>query len=120
HVDPLHKMTEVRVLLIDDHKAFRVNARRTLEAAGYELVGTAGDGASGLDAARELAPDLVLLDIGLPDISGLEVAHVLHEANPALPVVLISTHDAGDFAELARSHGARGFLAKEALSRDAL
>ncbi len=110
----------MRVLLVDDHEAFRVNARRALEAAGYEVIGTAVDGASGLEAARELRPDLVLLDIGLPDISGLEVAQALHEEHPALPVVLISTHDAGDFAELARSHGARGFLAKEELSRDAL
>jgi DNA-binding NarL/FixJ family response regulator len=67
-----------------------------------------------------LEPDLVLLDVGLPDISGLEVARQLHDETPSLPVVLISTHDAGDFAELARSHGARGFLTKKELSSDAL
>jgi DNA-binding NarL/FixJ family response regulator len=108
------------VLLIDDHDAFRLNARRALEAAGYEVVGTAPDGQSGLRAAAELAPDVVLLDIGLPDISGLEVAQRLHETAPALPVVLISTHDSGDYAELARTHGARGFLSKHELSGDAL
>jgi len=110
----------VRVLLIDDHTAFRVNAQRALEAEGHDVVGTAADGISGLRAALELLPDVVLLDIGLPDISGLEVARALHREAPLLPVVLISTHDAGEFGELARSHGARGFLTKEELSGDAL
>jgi two-component system response regulator EvgA len=110
----------VRLLLIDDHEAFRVNAERALEAEGYDVVGTAVDGESGLRAARELQPDVVLLDVGLPDISGLEVAQRLHDEAPTMPVVLISTHDAGDFAELARSHGARGFLTKTELSSDAL
>jgi DNA-binding NarL/FixJ family response regulator len=113
-------MRIVRVLLIDDHNAFRINARRALEAAGYEVVGMAGDGQSGLRAARDLQPDVVLLDIGLPDVSGLDLAQVLHDEAPALPVVLISTHDAGDLAELARTHGARGFLTKDELFGDAL
>jgi DNA-binding NarL/FixJ family response regulator len=110
----------VRLLLIDDHSAFRVNAERALEAEGYDVVGTAADGASGLRAARELMPDVVLLDVGLPDISGFEVARTLHDESPALAVVLMSTHDASDYRELARSHGARGFLTKEELCGDAL
>ncbi len=110
----------MRILLIDDHTAFRVNARRALEAAGHEVVGMAEDGITGLNAARVLQPDVVLLDVGLPDISGLDLAAMLHSEAPSLPVVLISTHDAGDFGELARTHGARGFLTKEELFGDAL
>lgn len=108
------------VLLVDDHASFRANARRALQAAGYEVIGVAVDGASGLSAARELAPDLVLLDVGLPDISGLEVARQLRDSDPSLRVVLISTHDSGDYAELARRHGALGFITKQELSGDAL
>jgi DNA-binding NarL/FixJ family response regulator len=113
-------METVRVLLIDDHEAFRMNARRVLEAGGYEVVGIAEDGRSGLRAARELSPDLVLLDVGLPDVSGLEVAQALHDEAPSLPVVMISTHDGGEYEKLARIHGARGFLTKEQLSTEAL
>jgi len=110
----------MRVLLIDDHSAFRVNAQRALEAEGHDVVDTGANGESGLRAAHELDLDVVLLDVGLPDISGLEVARQLHEELPSLPVVLISTHDAGDFAELARTNGARGFLSKAELSGEAL
>ena len=110
----------MRVLLIDDHAGFRANARRALTAAGLDVVGTAEDGGSGLRAVRELHPDVVLLDIGLPDISGLEVARVLHDESPALPIVLISTHDAEDFEQLARTNGAVGFLTKQDLSHEAL
>ena len=59
------------ILIIDDHAGFRVQARAILEADGFVVVGEADDGASGLAAARSIRPDLVLLDIGLPDIEGL-------------------------------------------------
>jgi DNA-binding NarL/FixJ family response regulator len=62
----------------------------------------------------------VLLDIGLPDISGLQVAQRLHDAQPQVAVVLTSTQDAGDFAELAAAHGAKGFLPKADVSGPAL
>ena len=62
------------MLIIDDHAAFRVQARALLEADGFSVIGEAVDGTSGLEAARTLRPDLVLLDIGLPDVEGFEVA----------------------------------------------
>jgi len=62
---------------VDDHAAFRASARRLLELTGYDVVGEAGDGASGLALVRELEPELVLLDVALPDMSGFDVADAL-------------------------------------------
>ena len=62
------------VLIVDDHPGFRASARMLLEAEGYDVVGEAGDGQAGLEAAAELHPDVVLLDIQLPDMDGFEVA----------------------------------------------
>jgi DNA-binding NarL/FixJ family response regulator len=108
------------VLIVDDHPRFRRTARRALECDGWTVVGEAEDGTRGLAEAQRLAPDLVLLDVGLPDVSGLVVAQRLAEAAPDVAVILVSTQDAGDFAQLAAAHGARGFLAKADLSGRAL
>lgn len=108
------------VLIVDDHARFRATARRALEAEGWTVVGEAADGAAGLRAVAETEPGLVLLDVGLPDMSGLEVARRLRAERPALDVVLISTHDASDYRELAEAQGVRGFLAKAELSGEAL
>ena len=65
------------VLIVDDHPSFRASARRMLEADGYDVVGEAADGTSAIDAARALRPDLVLLDVRLPDFDGFKVAERL-------------------------------------------
>jgi DNA-binding NarL/FixJ family response regulator len=109
-----------RVLIVDDHQRFRQTARRTLEADGWEVVGEAGDGAGALRAVDALDADVVLLDVGLPDVSGLDVARDLRAQNPELAVVVVSTHDSDDYRELALASGARGFLAKSGLSGAAL
>jgi two-component system response regulator EvgA len=105
------------VLIVDDHEGFRAGARRMLEAGGWEVVGEAADGASGVDAARSLGPDVVLLDLNLPDASGLDLVSAL--AGGAA-VVLTSTHEEEELDELARANGARGFLPKSTLSGEAL
>jgi DNA-binding NarL/FixJ family response regulator len=109
-----------RILIVDDHQRFRQTARRTLEADGWEVVGEAGDGAGALKAASALDADVVLLDVGLPDVSGLDVARDLRAREPGLAVVVISTQDSDDYRELALACGARGFLAKAGLSGAAL
>ena len=72
------------VLIVDDHPSFRLSARRMLEADGYAVVGEAEDGAAAIAAVRELDPDLVLLDVQLPDLDGFEVAARLRAAGGAL------------------------------------
>jgi CheY-like chemotaxis protein len=104
------------VLVVDDHPSFRRFARRLLEAAGFAVVEEAGDGASALAAVRALRPDVVLLDVLLPDTTGFELADTL-SVEPAGPVVVLtSSRSAGDFdVSLARS-SARGFIAKRDLT----
>jgi DNA-binding NarL/FixJ family response regulator len=108
------------VLIVDDHAPFRLRVRRLLEAEGWTVAGEAGDGAAAIELSRRVAPDLVLVDVGLPDTSGLAVAGAL-AALPAAPAcVLVSTHDRADFEALARRAGALGFLAKDELDGAAL
>jgi DNA-binding NarL/FixJ family response regulator len=109
-----------RVLVVDDHPSFRRCARRLLDAEGFEVVGEAEDGATALALADELAPDLVLLDIQLPDADGFEVAARLLDREPALPIVLVSSRDQAAYGALIETSGARGFVAKTDLSGEAL
>jgi DNA-binding NarL/FixJ family response regulator len=110
----------VNVLIVDDHPSFRANARALLEAEGFEVVGEAADGVSALRAAGELAPELVLLDVQLPDLDGFEVARRLTNDGHGPVVVLVSSRDGADFGPLVERSGARGFIAKAELSGAAL
>jgi DNA-binding NarL/FixJ family response regulator len=104
------------VLIVDDHPSFRATARAVLEAEGYEVVGEAESGVAALRAVRELRPDVVLLDVQLPDFDGFEVAARLR-ANGARPAIVItSSRDASDFGRLIPESGARGFIPKSELS----
>ena len=92
-----------------------------LEAEGYEVVGEAEDGQAALRAVQELHPDIVLLDVQLPDIDGIEVAGRLKACPGGGPaVVLTSSRDASDYPPHFENCGARGFIAKAELSGDAL
>jgi two-component system response regulator EvgA len=104
------------VLIVDDHPSFRLSARRMLEADGYTVVGEAEDGAAALTAVRELDPDLVLLDVQLPDLDGFEVAARLRAAGGRSAIVLTSTRESSDFGEEIAASPARGFVTKGELS----
>jgi two-component system response regulator EvgA len=104
------------ILIIDDHAGFRVQARAILEADGFLVVGEADDGVSGLAAARTMRPDLVLLDIGLPDIEGFDVAKELAVDGPPPLVVLTSTRDASAYGPRLASSRVLGFIPKDELS----
>jgi DNA-binding NarL/FixJ family response regulator len=108
------------ILIVDDHPSFRASARRILEEAGYDVVGEAADGESGLAAARSLHPAVVLLDVQLPDLDGFDVAERLAHDLQAPAVVMTSSRDAGDFIGMVNRSGARGFVAKNELSGPAL
>jgi DNA-binding NarL/FixJ family response regulator len=108
------------VLIVDDHPGFRASARRMLEAGGYAVVGEAADGAAAIAAVGELGPDLVLLDVQLPDLDGFEVAARLQELEEAAEIVLTSSRDRSDFGTAIDESSARGFIAKAELSAPAL
>jgi DNA-binding NarL/FixJ family response regulator len=100
------------IVIVDDHRAFRAAARALLEADGFDVVGDAADAASGLQAARSLRPDVVLLDVRLPDGDGFTVARELLGDAGAPTVVLTSSSDDPGYPALALDTGAAGFLAK--------
>jgi DNA-binding NarL/FixJ family response regulator len=103
------------VLIVDDHAGFRAQARELLAVAGYDVVGEAADGASGVRVARDLSPDIVLLDVQLPDATGFEViSQIASEPDPPV-IVLISSRDAADYGSRVARSGARGFITKAEL-----
>jgi DNA-binding NarL/FixJ family response regulator len=104
------------VLVVDDHPAFRAGLREMLAASRFEIVGEAHDAASALAAAEALHPELVLLDVMLPDRDGLAVAMDLARSESPPDVVLLSSRDALDFGTRLRSAAARGFIQKGDLS----
>jgi DNA-binding NarL/FixJ family response regulator len=113
-------MTPISILIVDDHPSFRATARALLQAEGFDVIGEAVDGASALQAVRDLKPEVVLLDVQLPDTDGFAVAAELTAANGAPLVVLTSSRDRSDFGPLVSESGARGFVAKAELSGPAL
>src|SRR3954454_5320495 len=108
------------VLIVDDHPSFRLTARALLEEEGFDVVGEAEDGESAVVEARRLRPELVLLDVQLPDIDGFEVARRLTSNGSAPTIVLTSSRDGSDFGPLVEACGARGFVPKAELSGAAL
>jgi DNA-binding NarL/FixJ family response regulator len=106
----------ISVLIVDDHDGFRASARALLERHGLTVVGEAHDGDSALRFADELRPDVVLLDIQLPDRDGFAVAAELRELDDSPDVVLISSRPRTAFGRLVDESEARGFIAKAELS----
>ena len=108
------------VLIVDDHASFRRCARALLTSEGFAVVGEAADGASALEAATALHPELILLDIQLPDMDGFEVARRLLAEDSKRQIVLVSSRDRTAYGPLIEESGVRGFVSKGDLSRDSL
>jgi DNA-binding NarL/FixJ family response regulator len=108
------------ILIIDDDPRFRTQAGELLEADGFVVIGQAEDGASGIEAARSLRPDFVLLDLGLPDVEGFEVARRLSVDGWRPHVVLTSSRDARAYGRRLNSVECLGFLPKEQVSGAAI
>jgi DNA-binding NarL/FixJ family response regulator len=108
------------VLIVDDHAAFRASARALLQAEGFDVIGEATDGAEAVQAVAALRPEIVLLDIQLPDLDGLTVAEQLAAAPDPPAVVLISSRDATAYGPRLQATPARGFIPKSGLSGEAL
>ena len=109
-----------KILIVDDHEGFRKSARTLLEADGFDVIGEAENGVAALRAARELGPDVVLLDVNLPDFDGFEVARRLQANGTRAAIVLTSSRSGTDFGSLIADSAAVGFIAKDQLSGPAL
>jgi DNA-binding NarL/FixJ family response regulator len=110
----------ITLLIVDDHAGFRAAARQLLEAEGFDVVGEAEDGASALEAIGRLEPDVVLLDVQLPDMNGFDVAAKVTANGSGAAIVLVSSRDGSDFGPLVLESGARGFIPKGELSGERL
>ena len=107
-----------RVLLADDHQLLRQGLRRLLEAAGIEVVAEAGDGHEAVDEALRVRPDVVLMDISMPRLSGIEATRELLQRLPGSKVLMLSMHEGRSFVENALRAGALGYVLKSASQQD--
>ncbi|GAB7190851.1 response regulator [Kineococcus sp. NUM-3379] len=109
----------IRVLLVDDHALIRVGFRLVLESAGdIEVVGEAGDGRAALEQAGALHPDVVLMDVRMPGVNGIDATRRLVETHAATRVLILTTFDLDEYAFAALRAGASGFLLKDAAPAD--
>ena len=115
-----HRAVNPTVLIVDDHAGFRSWARSLLEFEGFAVVGEAADGATAVTAAQELRPNLVLLDVMLPDVSGFVVAEQLATLASSPSVLLVSSRDASDFGDVIGHSAALAFVSKAELSGQVL
>lgn len=109
----------MRVLVVDDHPAFRRALTSALELV--EEIEVAGEAAGGLEACREaehIAPDVVLMDLSMPDLSGFDAMERIHARHPGLPVVILTANAHPDVEAEARRAGASGFVAKGSMLDD--
>ena len=108
------------LLIVDDHDSFRAFARAVLEADGFDVVGEANTGQAGITAAAELHPDVVLLDVMLPDLDGFAVCERMTIDDDGPDVVLTSSRDVSNYRQSLERSRARGFIPKGELSGAAL
>jgi len=110
--------TRPRVLLVDDHQLLRQAVRRALEDAGMEVVAEAGDGSEAVRLASEISPDVVVMDVSMPVLDGVEATRRIHANKPDLPIVVLTMHGEETQRREALAAGATGFLTKDVSMQD--
>ncbi len=111
-------MTATRLLLVDDHKMLRDGLRRSMEEHGFDVVGEAEDGQEGVRMALALHPDVILMDVTMPVLDGVEATRQLHLISPASQVVMLTMHADGEVMARAIQAGAIGYLVKDCSTED--
>jgi DNA-binding NarL/FixJ family response regulator len=102
----------LKILIVDDHEALRAGVRTVLESRGFEVCGEADNGQDALAKALQLRPDLVILDITMPVLDGFSAAREIHKRLPGVGILLLSMHESASMVNVAKSSGARGYVAK--------
>ena len=103
----------VRVMLVDDHRMLRDGLRRSMEDQGFDVVGEASNGQEAVRLAQQLEPDVILMDVTMPFLDGVEATRLIHRARPAMPVVMLTMHADSDVMSRAIQAGAVGYLVKD-------
>jgi DNA-binding NarL/FixJ family response regulator len=120
-IDSVSGKPMYRVLIVDDYEPWRRELCSAIEANGrWLLVAEAADGASAVEQARALRPDLILLDVSLPSLNGIEAAQRILAENPALRILFLSEHRSYDIVDAALATGARGYVVKTDAGRELL
>jgi DNA-binding NarL/FixJ family response regulator len=102
-----------RILVVDDHRGVREALVCLLDLVGFEVVGEAGDGADAVALARQVLPDLTLMDLSMPVVGGLDATRMLRDALPHMPVVVLTAFQSDDLEQAARVAGASAYLVKD-------
>jgi DNA-binding NarL/FixJ family response regulator len=111
----------VRILVVDDHPIVRQGLKTLLEGhTGWEVIGEASDGAEALEKARNLSPDVMVLDVTMPRMNGLEACRLLRRQSPDLEILFVTQHDSPQMMREALEAGARGYVVKSNAARDLL
>ena len=111
----------VRVLIVDDQEPFRMAARMVVEATdGFEVVGESPTGEGSVEAAKDLKPDLVLMDVNLPGINGLEATRQILSQSNSVVILLLSTYEEEEYAPRAAECGASAYIPKSSYSPERL
>jgi DNA-binding NarL/FixJ family response regulator len=106
-------MAAIRLLLADDHRMLREGLRRSMIDEGFDVVGEASDGLEAVKLSEELSPDVILMDVTMPEMDGVEAARRVHAAQPEVRVVMLTMHADADVVASAIRAGASGYLVKD-------
>ena len=112
-------MESLRIVIADDEPIIRLDLRKTLENMGHQVVGEAGDGAKAVEAAREMKPDIIILDIKMPEMDGIEAAKIITTEGVA-PVLLLTAYSQKDLVDRAKDAGVFAYLVKPFKEADLL
>jgi DNA-binding NarL/FixJ family response regulator len=120
HADP-ESVTAIRILIADDHPVVRHGLRTLLEVQqGWEVVDEAADGLEALEKADRLNPDVILLDVSMPKMNGLEACRLIRKAVPESEILIVTQHESPQMMREALEAGARGYVVKSNAGRDLL
>jgi DNA-binding NarL/FixJ family response regulator len=112
-------LKRLRILIVDDHEIIRQGLRAVLQTqAHWEVVGEASTGRQGVEVARELKPDLVIMDISMPDLNGLDAAREILREEPLTEILILTFHDSERLVRMVLESGARGYVLKSDATRD--
>lgn len=111
-------MSRARILIVDDHEIFRRGLRSLLESRPeFEILGEAGDGLQAIEKASELKPDLIVMDVSMPQLDGLQATRQIRKKLPQTKILILSQHDTSHMLAAALEAGANGYVTKSQVSR---